>query len=163
MIVQYIDRAIGYEQTLTLFDDHVEIAGRKRFGTRWNKNVPLAGLDPTPSRVWARYRPYSPVAVFVFFAFLIVTVVGSMMTEPSNVYSRPREYAVLAVVGSWIVAVLVLLLFTRPIEHATFSAAGHLLPVLFVTVRRKSARADFEAFVAAVSEQIGRQARRATA
>ncbi|HSP35090.1 MAG TPA: hypothetical protein VLU46_12290 [Thermoanaerobaculia bacterium] len=139
---------------MELFDDHIDIAGRRRFGARWSRTVHLAGLNATPSRVWASERPYTHAAVFVFFAFFIVTVVGSLILDAANVHGT--SMLVLAAVIVWIAAVLALLLISRSVEHVIFSTMGHV-PVIIVTLRRKSQRADFDAFVEATSERIRQQ------
>jgi len=153
MICSYREKAWGFEQTMELFDDHITVAGHKRFGVRWERSIPLAGLDPTPSRLWMRHRPYSNAAVFVFFVMMIVTVVVSLLRDAAGATSRANGTVVLLLVVVWIGSVLALLFIRRRFEYAMFNTTGHVQSFT-VTCRDAASQQSFDAFVAAVSEQI---------
>lgn len=153
MICDYTDSGLGFEETIRLFEDRVAIAGWRRFGLRWERTVALAGLDPTPSRIWARHRPYSWIGVVVFFGMLILTVLVSFAVQAIGAKPHVSSLVTLATVAAWIGCVLVFLLLTRPIEFAMYRTKGHV-QVFTVTCRRPAAREAFEKFIAAVSNQI---------
>ncbi|MGA8808372.1 MAG: hypothetical protein WB973_10880 [Thermoanaerobaculia bacterium] len=155
-MIRYTEKEGAYEQTMELHEDHVDLIGHRRFGVHWSQTVPLSGLNSKPARVSSRYRPYSRHAVFVFISFLLIMMIVGLLDN--FIHLPPITGTVLfAPLCAWLVVVLALLFISRRVELAIFATTTATV-ALTVTCRYSDDHEAFEAFVAAVSEQIRQKA-----
>ena len=153
MIDSYTERGFGIERRFDLYDDRIEYVSHKWFGMGSTQTLPLAGLNPIPSRSTARDRVFDTIRVWILIGICAAVLLAMFIVGENGAWPKWSDGVLLGVVILFVVGICTIFVTPRRIEYVKFITTNAVVAMLIIRYKRDP-REGFETFVNQVSERI---------
>jgi hypothetical protein len=161
-VASYTEHWLFNQQHVDLLPDRIVTRYDRRWGPRAERVFPLADLQEDPDRYWSKdyaWAKVHTVAVLLFFTLSFIGLHGWNGWTPVQEWAGSSIGLLCVLVALFAASIVLAFAYAPRIEYTCFMrrAGGDG----FWIGKRGPHRADYEAFVAAVRDHIGKAAQAA--